>query len=70
MKANLLTDGGYFFMEDLHYPLEVECSISPSGNVAVTPEQLKAVGCTDVPTRFCCEVWYWKLGTEATITEE
>ena len=42
MKANLLTDGRYGFMQCMKFPLEVECELSLSGNVACTPEQLKA----------------------------
>ena len=70
MRAKLLTDGRYYFMKDVAYPLEVECQLSPSGNVAVTPEQLKAAGVTDVPDRFCCKVWYWTTPTEAEFIEE
>lgn len=70
MKANILCDGGYFFMEDMTFPVVVECEVTQSGNVACTPKQLTAAGVTDVPTSFCCKVWYWKLGTEAVIIEE
>jgi len=70
MKARLLTDGRYGFMEGMDYPLEVECEISLSGNVACTPEQLMEAGAKDVPDRFCCIVWYWKVPEEAVIIEE
>lgn len=71
MKANLLCDGGYIFMQSVHYPLEVECELSPNKtNVAVTPAQLTAAGVPNVPTRFHCKVWYWTVDIEAVITEE
>ena len=70
MKANILTDGRYGFMQCMTFPLEVECELSPRGSVAVTPAQLTAAGVPDVPTRFCCEVWYFTIPTEAVITEE
>ncbi len=70
MKANILTDGRYGFMRGLSFPIEVECELSESGNVACTPEQLKAAGIEDVPTRFVCDVWYFTVPTEAVILEE
>ncbi len=70
MRANLLTDGRYGFMKVMTFPLEVECEISPRGNVAVTPAQLEAAGVPNVPTKFCAEVWYFAMGTEAIIIED
>ncbi len=70
MKANLLTDGRYGFMQCMTFPLEVECELSPSGNVACTPEQLVAAGVPDVPSRFCCNIWYFKVDEEAVIIKE
>ena len=70
MRANLLTDGRYGFMQDMEFPLEVECELSLSGNVACTPAQLKAAGVPKVPDKFCCHVWYFKIGEEAVIIEE
>ena len=71
MKASILNNGGYFFMDTVELPITVECEISPSGNnIACTPEQLVAAGVQDVPTRFCCAVWYFKLNVDATIIEE
>ncbi len=70
MKANILTDGRYWFMRSVEFPLEVECELSPRGSVAVTPAQLTAAGVNDVPDRFCCHVWYFTIGTEAVIIEE
>lgn len=70
MKANLLTDGRYSFMKVMTFPLEVECSISERGSVAVTPAQLKAAGVPDVPTKFCADVWYFTMGSEAVIIED
>lgn len=70
MKANILTDGRYGFMQVMTFPLEVECELSLSGNVACTPEQLKAAGVPDVPTKFCCHIWYFTVPTEAVIIEE
>jgi len=70
VKANLLNDGRYGFMQCMKFPLEVECGLSERGSVACTPEQLKAAGVPEVPDRFCCEVWYFTVPTEAVITEE
>ncbi len=70
MKASILNDGRYGFMRDIEFPLEVECELSPSGNVACTPEQLTAAGVPRVPSRFCCTVWYFKVPEEAVIIEE
>ena len=58
-------------MQPVHYPFEVECELSPNRtNIAVTPTQLEAAGVPNVPTRFCCEVWYFTVPTEAVIIEE
>jgi hypothetical protein len=70
MKASILTDGRYGFMQCMEFPLEVECELSPAGNVACTPEQLKTAGVPDVPSKFCCIVWYFKVPDEAVIIEE
>ncbi len=67
MKARLLTDGRYGFMQGMDYPLEVECELSEMGNVACTPEQLIEAGAKNVPDRFCSEVWYWTIPEEAFI---
>ncbi len=71
MRVRLLTDGRYAFMKSVVYPLELEGEISESGdNIAVTPAQLEAAGVENVPTRFCAEVWYFTLGTEAEVITE
>ncbi len=70
MKANILSDGRYEFMKSVTFPLEVEAEISEMGNLAVTPEQLQASGVEDVPDRFCAEVWYFTIPTEAVIIKE
>jgi hypothetical protein len=48
----------------------VECELSLSGNIACTPEQLTAAGVPDVPSRFCCHIWYFTVPNEAVIIEE
>lgn len=70
MKANLLTDGRYVTMEFPPFPVEVECVLSPSGNVSCTPAQLIAAGVKHVPTVFCNREWYWTIPSEAVIIED
>jgi hypothetical protein len=57
-------------MKVMEFPLEVECELSLSGNIACTPEQLTAAGVPDVPSRFCCHIWYFARPNEAVIIEE